>query len=111
MIRAVEARPGDEATVTELDLKLEEWASTELKSVAADFYYALFFFCKGKALKIVLTNKEGDGFEAWRAFDNKYELTVTSSVPSPPSSVAQSCGTISDSFKIGCVIAGMGQSL
>ena len=57
IIRAVEARPGDEATVTELDLRLDDWASAELKSVAADFYHALILFCKGKALKIVLTNK------------------------------------------------------
>ena len=63
IIRAVEARPGDEATVTELDLRLDDWASAELKSVAADFYYALIFCCKGKALKIVLTNKEEEGFE------------------------------------------------
>ena len=73
IIRAVEARPGDEATVTELDLRLDDWASAELKSVAADFYHALF--CKGKALKIVLTNKEGEGFEAWRALVNKFEPT------------------------------------
>ena len=37
IIRSVEARPGDEATVAEVDLRLEEWASAELKSVAADF--------------------------------------------------------------------------
>ena len=60
IIRAVEARPGDEATVTELDLRLDDWASAELKSVAADFYRALILFCKGKALKFVLTNKEGE---------------------------------------------------
>ena len=30
-------RPGDEVTVAELDLRLEEWASAELKNVAADF--------------------------------------------------------------------------
>ena len=41
IIRAVEGRPGDEATVTELDLRLDDWASAELKSVAADFYHAL----------------------------------------------------------------------
>ena len=57
IIRSVEARPGDEATVAELDIRLEDWASAELKSVAADFYHALILFCKGKALKIVLTNK------------------------------------------------------
>ena len=65
--RSVEARPGDEATVTELDLRLVEWANAELKSVAADFYHVLILFCKRKALKIVLTNKEGEGFEGWRA--------------------------------------------
>ena len=58
IITAVEARPGDEATVAELDLRLEDWASAELKSVAADFYHALILFCKGKAFKIVLTKKE-----------------------------------------------------
>ena len=62
VIRVEEARPGDEATETELDLKLEDWASAELKSVAADFYRALILFCKGKALKVVLTNKESEGF-------------------------------------------------
>ena len=80
IIRSVEARPGDEATVAELDLRLEEWASAELKSVAADFYHALILFCKGRALKIVLTNKEGEGFEAWRALVNKYEPTSKASV-------------------------------
>ena len=45
-IRAVEARPGEEATVTELDLRVEDWASAELKSVAADFYHALILFGK-----------------------------------------------------------------
>ena len=80
IIRSVEARLGDEATVTELDLRLEEWASAELKSVAADFYHSLILFCKWKALKIVLTNKEGEGFEAWRALVNKYEPTSKASV-------------------------------
>ena len=73
IVRAVEARPGDEATVTELDLRLDDWASAGLKSVAADFYHAPF--CKGKALKIVLPDKEGEGFEAWRALVNKFEPT------------------------------------
>ena len=63
IIRAVEARLGDEATVTELDLRLDDCASDELKSVAADFYHALIFCCKRIALKIVLTNKEEEGFE------------------------------------------------
>ena len=62
IIRAVEPRPGDEATVTELGLRLDDWASVELKSVATDFYHALTLFCKGKALKVVWTNKEGEGF-------------------------------------------------
>ena len=53
---------------------------SELKGVAADFYHALILFCKGKALKIVLTNKEGEGFEAWRALVNKYEPTSKASV-------------------------------
>ena len=79
IIRSVEARPGDEAIVTELDLRLDEWASAELKSVAADFYHALILFCRGRALKIVLTNKEGEGFEAWRALVNKYEPTSKAS--------------------------------
>ena len=49
IIRSVEARLGDdEATVTELDHRFEEWASAELKSVAADFCHALILFCKGK---------------------------------------------------------------
>ena len=61
IIRAVEVRPGEEATVT--------------RGVADDFYHALILFCKGKAWKVVLTNKEGEGFEAWRALVNKYEPT------------------------------------
>ena len=80
IMRAVEARPGDEATVTEVDLRLDDWASVELKSVAADFYHALILFCKGKALEMVLTNKEGEGFEAWRALVNKYQPTSKASV-------------------------------
>ena len=75
--RAVNARSGEEAAVTGLDLKLEDWASVELKSVAADFYHALILFCKGKALEVVLTNKDGEGFEAWRV---KYEPTSKASV-------------------------------
>ena len=35
IIRSVEARPGDEATVAELDIRLEDWGSAELNSVAA----------------------------------------------------------------------------
>ena len=80
VIRVVEARPGDEATVTELDLRLDHWASAELKSVAADFCHALILFSKRRALKIDLTNKEGEGFEAWRALVNKYEPTSKASV-------------------------------
>ena len=38
-----------------------DWASAELKSVAAHFHHALILVCKGKALKFVLTNKEGEG--------------------------------------------------
>ena len=129
----VEARPGDEATEAELDIRLEGWGSAELKSVAADFYHALILFCKGKALKIVLTNK-GEGFEAWRALVNKYEPTSKVSVVGNLAEIlrtpfdgglldflttferkimifeAQSRETISDSLKIGCVIAGMGQN-
>ena len=121
-------------TVTELDLRLDDWASAELKSVAADFYHALILFCKGKALNIVLINKEGEGFEAWRALVNKYELTSKASVVGKLAEIlrtpldgdlldaittfewkimiyeAQSRVTISDSLKIGCVIAGMGQN-
>ena len=127
-IRAVEARSGEEATVAELDLKLEDWGSAELRSVVADFCHALILFCNGKALKIVLTNKEGEGFVAWRALVNKYEPTSKASVvgsqrfcarrltetPLMPSSLliyeVQSRETISDTLKIGCVIAGMDQS-
>ena len=77
IIRSVEARP---PIVTELDLRLEDCASAELKSVAADFSHALILFCKGISLKIVLTNKEGEGFEAWRALVNQYEPTSKASV-------------------------------
>ena len=44
VIRAVEARLVDEATVKELDLRL--------KIVAADFYHALILFCKESAEKM-----------------------------------------------------------
>ena len=130
----METRPEDEATVTELDLRLDDWASAEMKRVAADFHHALIFFCRGKALKIVLTNKEGEGFEAWRAMVNKYEPTSKASVVGKLAEIlrtpidgdlldaittferktmiyeAQSRETICDSLKIGCVIAGMGQN-
>ena len=66
--------------MAELDIRLEDWASAELKSGAADFHHAPILFCKWKALKIVLTNKEGEGFEAWRALVNKYEPTNKASV-------------------------------
>ena len=66
VFRAVEARPGDEATVTDVDLRLDDWGSAELQSAAADFYHTLILFCKRKALKIVLTNKEGEGLEGER---------------------------------------------
>ena len=130
----MEARPGEEAVVTELDLRLEDWASAEQKSVAADFYHALILFCKRKALKIVLTNKEGEGFEAWRALVDKCEPTSKASVVGKLAEIlctpfegdildatttferkvviheAQSRETIGDSWKIVCVTAGMGQS-
>ena len=120
--------------MAELDIRLEDWASAELKSVAAEFLHALILFCKGKALKIVLSNKEGEGFEAWRALVNKYEPTSKASVVGNLAEIlrtpvdgdlldalatlerkimfyeAQSRETISDSLKIGCVIAGMGQN-
>ena len=83
---SAEARPGDEAFVAELGLRLEERASAELKSVAADFYHALILFSKGKALKIVLTNKEAEGFEAWRVV-NKYEPTSKASVVGKPAEI------------------------
>ena len=134
IIRSVEARPGDEATVAELDLRLEERGSAELKRVSADFNHALILFCKGKAVNIVLTNKVGEGFESWRALVNKYEPTSKASVVGKLAEIlrtpfdgdlldaittferkimiyeAQSRETISDSLKIGCVIAGMGQN-
>ena len=118
----------------ELDLRLEEWASAELKSLAGAFSHALILFCKGKALKIVLTNKEGEGFEAWRAPVNKYEPTSKASVVGKLAEnlrtpfdgdlldaiatserkimiyEAQSREKISDSLKIGCVIVGMGHN-
>ena len=85
-------------------------------------------------MKIVLTNKEGEGFEAWRALVNKYEPTSKASVVGKLAEIlrtafdgdlldavtaferkimiheSQSRVTISDSLKIGCVIAGMGQN-
>ena len=102
MIRAEDARPGDEAIVAELDLRLEGWESSELKIVAADFHHALILFFKGKALKIVLTNKEGEKdlrlgehsststrrpakrvwSGSWLRFRVR-SLTVTSLMPSP----------------------------
>ena len=80
IIRAVEARPGEEASVTELAEKLVDWDTGELRGVAADFCHALILFCKGKALKVLLTNKEGEGFEAWRGLLNTYEPTSKASV-------------------------------
>ena len=63
IIRSVEVRPG--TTVAELDIRLEDWRSAELKSVAVDFCHALILFFKGKTLKNVLTNKEREGFVVW----------------------------------------------
>ena len=120
--------------MTELDLRLDDWASAELKSVAADFCHALILFCSSRALKIVLTNKEGEGFEAWRALVNKYEPTSKASVAGKLAEIlrtpfdgdlvhatttferkimifeVQSRETISDSLKICFVIAGMAQN-
>ena len=131
IIRSVEARLGDEATVAEWDLRLEEWASAALKSVAADLYHALILFCKEKALKIVLTNEEGAGVEVWRALVNKYEPTSKASEAGKLAEIlrtpfdgdlldaittferkimiyeVQSSETISDSLKIGRDIVGM----
>ena len=85
-------------------------------------------------MKIVLTNKEGEGFEAWRALVNKYEPTSKASVVGKLAEIlrtpfdgdllnglttferkimiyeAQSRETISDSLKVGCVTAGMDQN-
>ena len=120
--------------MAELDLRLEEWRSAELKRIAADFYHELILFCKAKALNIVLTNKEGEGFEGWRASVNKYEPTSKATVVGKLAELlrtpfegdllgaittferkvmiyeAQSRETISNCLKIGCVIARMGQS-
>ena len=86
-----------------------------------------------EGLKVVLTNKEGEGFEAWRALVNKYETTSKARVVRKLAGIlrtpfegdhldataferkimiheAQSRETISDFLKISCVIAGMGQS-
>ena len=138
IIRSVEGRPGDEATgrigysTRGLGRGKGERGGRrgrdELKSIAADFYHAL------KALKNVLTNKEGEGFEAWRALINKYEPTSKASVVGKLAEIlrkpfdgdlldalttferkimiyeAQSRETISDSLNIGCVIAGVGQN-
>ena len=61
--------------MAELKIRLDDWESAELNSVAAHLHRALILFCKGKALKIALTNNEGERFEAWRAHVNKYEPT------------------------------------
>ena len=66
--------------MSELDLKLADWDGAELKVVAADFNHALILFCERKALKLVLTNTEGEGLEAWRALVSKYEPTSKASV-------------------------------
>ena len=86
-------------------------------------------------LNIVLTNKEGEGFEAWRALVQKYEPASKASVVGKLAEIlrtpfegdlldaittfeikvmiceSQSRETISDCLKIGCVIAGMDQSI
>ena len=59
IIRAVEARLGDEATVTELDLRLDDWASDELKSVAADFDHALIFLLQRESVENCLDQQRG----------------------------------------------------
>ena len=85
-------------------------------------------------MKIVLTNKKGEGCEAWRALVNKYEPTSKASVVGKLAEIwrtpfdgdlfdaittlerkimiceAQSRETVSDSVKIGRIIDGMGQN-
>ena len=80
-----------------------------------------------------MTNKEGEGFEAWRALVNKYDPTSEASVAEKVAEnlrtpfhgdfldtlntfeekiiiyEAQRRQTISNSLKICCVIAGVGQ--
>ena len=79
---------------------------------AADFHHTLILFCKGKALEIVLTNKEGEGFEEiLRApFDGDLLDALTTFERKIIIYDAQSRETISDSLRIGCVITGMGQN-
>ena len=76
----MEARPSDDATVSALDPKLVDSDGTEMTGVAADLYHALIISCQGKALKVVLTNKEGERFEAWREWVNTYQPRSKASV-------------------------------
>ena len=80
VIRTVEARPSDEAILSELDIKFARLGRCTEKRLRLTFYHALILFCKGKALKVVLTNKEGEGLEAWRSLVNKYEPPSKASV-------------------------------
>ena len=44
-----------------------------MRSMAAELYHTLTLFTKGKAAKIVTTVAEGEGFEAWRMLQHRYE--------------------------------------
>ena len=47
-----------------------------MKNVATDFYHAQILFCKGKALKVVLTNKEGERFDGMTCCSSEVLRTV-----------------------------------
>ena len=90
------------------DLKLEDWASAELKSVAADFCHAVNKYeptrkasVVGKLAEILRTPFESDLLDAITTCQRMVKVTVYE---------AQSRETVCDSLKIGCLIAGMGQS-
>ena len=59
VIRAAEARSGEEAAVTELDVKLEDWDSAELRGVAADFFHAVILVYKKSGAEGCLVQQRG----------------------------------------------------
>ena len=100
--------------MTELDLRLVDWASAELKSVAADFLSKDLRPCEhwststsrpakrvwsGSWQRFCAQPLDSDLLDSITTFERKIMIYE-----------AQSRETISDSLNIGCVIAGLGQN-
>ena len=61
------------AAASGLRSDLSETSEEMMQSVAAELCHTLTRFTNGKAAKIVTTVVEGEGFEAWRMLQHRYE--------------------------------------